>query len=90
VIAGRLLYYPLPASGTGSSAAILEDAFTFVLTARHAQPVTASLGVEVVAANHRPNAEITATTKPSTPVVGNRNACSRRHKLARNGPDAAC
>lgn len=50
VARGRVIYYPLP-SAIGSSA-ILEDAFTFVLTARNAQPVSDTLSVEVVPANY--------------------------------------
>ena len=43
VALGRVLYYPVPPA-TGSSA-ILEDAFTFVLTAGSAQPVSDSLSI---------------------------------------------
>ena len=63
---GYVVYYPPPPM-TGSSA-ILEDSFTFVLTARNAQPVTDSLVIEVIPADYNIMGKSPAMT--SSPTVG--------------------
>ena len=50
VARGHVVYYPLPMAA--GSSAVLDDAFTFVLTARNAQPVSDSMVVELVPADY--------------------------------------
>lgn len=63
---GHVIYYPLSPS-TGS-AATLEDAFTFVLTARNVQPVADSVTVKVVQTGNSMMATSSVVTSSSTAV----------------------
>jgi len=68
VAGSRVMYYPMPAAaGTGSST-ILEDSFTFVLTAGSAQPVSDSLAIEVIPADYN-MAVASPTMTPSATVA---------------------
>lgn len=68
VAAGRLWYHPLPPV-TGNSAAMLEDAFTFVLTARNSQPVADTLTVELLPAAGAPSTVTSSTTNTPAEVA---------------------
>jgi len=66
VARGHVTYYPLPpAAATGSAAAILEDSFTFVLTARNAQPVSDSVDIDVIPRDYNVIDHASDSTTPS-------------------------
>ena len=73
VARGHVVYSLLPAAGTGSSSAVLEDSFTFVLTARNAQPVRDSVTVQVVPADYdgvmRPSPTMMSSSTGAPEVV---------------------
>ena len=64
VARGHVIYYPLPPP-TGSSA-VLDDAFTFVLTARNTQPVSDSMVIAVVPADYDGSMKASPATPSSS------------------------